>query len=535
MVVHRGGPPVRAMFPKPLAMHILDAAYPPPHPFLHDPTGWIQTELHEHPWSKQAEICRSVVEHPYTAVQSCHDAGKSYIASRILLWWLNVHPPGQAFVVTTAPTAAQVEAVLWREVDQGRAKGDLPGRTTMDARYYLPIAGKDQLVAFGRKPADHNPAAFSGIHARYVLVIMDEACGIPKQLYDAVDSLATNRHARVLAIGNPDDPQSEFAKVCSPGDKRWENVIRISAFDTPNFSEDRVAVRNPDGTLKYPALVRYMETHGIQPTTESVPTSIRDLLLDPGWVEQRLKRWGPNSPVFIPKVLGLFPELSDRAVFTRRLLRQCYELDLPGMEAGVRAFDIAEEGRDKTVAYWNRGGVVRWLWDGPRQDLPQTTRDIAGVLAPYPEIPAWIDATGLGSGPFGELRRAGYNVLPFKGGEAAHESGDYANRRAESYFAMKRMAELNELDLAADDEHAEDLEHDLLSIRWKKDSKGRLLLESKEDMAKRGIRSTDYGDPASMSCQSPAGHVQAAADLKAAKGTKRKPSGIAGDLLTRPM
>ena len=51
---------------------------------------------------------------------------------------------------------------------------------------------RQELVAYGRKPADYDPAAFQGIHARYVLVIIDEAGGVPKSIFDAVDALATN-------------------------------------------------------------------------------------------------------------------------------------------------------------------------------------------------------------------------------------------------------------------------------------------------------------------------------------------------------
>ncbi|WP_448640271.1 hypothetical protein [Geodermatophilus sp. URMC 63] len=43
-------------------------------------------------------------------------------------------------------------------------------------------------MAYGRKPADYDQAAFQGIHAKYVLVVLDEADGIPKSLFDAVDS-----------------------------------------------------------------------------------------------------------------------------------------------------------------------------------------------------------------------------------------------------------------------------------------------------------------------------------------------------------
>jgi hypothetical protein len=116
-------------------------------------------------------------------------------------------------VVTTAPTTPQVEAILWRYMGNAHKKAGLPRRITLDAKWYI----GNELVAYGRKPADYDPAAFQGIHARYVLVIIDEAGGVPKSIFDAVDALATNIDARVVAVGNPDDPASHFATICKPG------------------------------------------------------------------------------------------------------------------------------------------------------------------------------------------------------------------------------------------------------------------------------------------------------------------------------
>jgi hypothetical protein len=80
----------------------------------------------------------------------------------------------------------------------------MSGRITLDAKWYI----GQELVGYGRKPADYDHPAFQGIHARYVLVIIDEAGGVPKSIFDAVDALATNIDARVVAVGNPDDPAS---------------------------------------------------------------------------------------------------------------------------------------------------------------------------------------------------------------------------------------------------------------------------------------------------------------------------------------
>jgi hypothetical protein len=519
-------PSIRNPLPQAITLAIQDVVFPPPHPYLHDPVGWCTNVLGDYPWSMQREVLEAVRDHRYTAVQACHDVGKTWTAAALFLWWLDVHPPGEAFIVTTAPTAAQVVAVLWREIQRAHGRGGLAGRMTMDAHFYLEVAGKEQLVAIGRKPSDHNPAGFSGFHARYPLVIIDEAGGVPKQLYDAADTVATNRHGRVLAIGNPDDPQSQFEKITRPGKEQWDKVIRVNAFDCPNFTESEVS--------KYPELLAYMQTHGYQPSTETIPNHIRDMLVMPRWVDERLRRWGENSPVFQAKVLGQFPDLSDRSLFTRRLLNKCSDTDLPGFGSGVRAYDIAEEGKDKTIAYWNREGVLRFLWEGPRQPIPETAEDIMAQMRPLPEIPAWIDANGIGSGVYGILRKNGANVLKFLGSHAAYDDS-YLNKRAETAFAAKRMAELGELDLDPLDEGYDDLANDLLSLRWKVNSKGKLFLESKEDMAKRGVKSTNHGDAATMALQDPGGHVQAARDLVAQSGQPRQPAGLTGDLLGREM
>jgi hypothetical protein len=167
-----------------------------PEPFLDDPVGWVTSTTGEFMWSKQRQIAQSVHDNRFTAVKSCHGSGKSFTAARIAAWWLTTHAPGEAFVVTTAPTYKQLHAVLWREIGRAHRLADLPGRITLEDEWYI----GQELVGFGRKPADYDPSAFQGIHAHYLLVIMTRpaACRRPSSTH-AVDSLATNIHARVLS------------------------------------------------------------------------------------------------------------------------------------------------------------------------------------------------------------------------------------------------------------------------------------------------------------------------------------------------
>ena len=254
----------------------------PPSPYVADPQAWARDKLGTHLWSKQREIVASVAENRRTAVHSCHGAGKSYTAATIASWWIDIHPPGDAIVVSTAPTYKQVHAVLWEEIRAAHRKGKLPGTVLQTDEWKI----GDVLVGMGRKPADHDPHGFQGIHRRYVLAILDEACGIPDALWTAVEAITTNADCRILAIGNPDDPATEFGKVCAPG-SGW-NVIGISSFDTPNLSG------------------------------EDIPDQLRPMLPDPGWVEDARKRWGEDSPVYKSKVLGEFPDVSEDTLIPQR-------------------------------------------------------------------------------------------------------------------------------------------------------------------------------------------------------------------------
>src|ERR1044072_6600416 len=272
--------------------------------FRGDPVRWIRDRLKEHIWSKQAEILESVRDNRYTAVHACHGVGKSFIASRTICWWISTNDVDDVYVVSTAPTARQVEAILWREIKKAHKKGKLAGRINQGNQPLWKIDGEE--VGMGRKPADHDAHGFQGIHAKRVLVVVDEACGVPKLLWDAIDALATNEFSRVLAIGNPDDPGTHFRTICQPG-SGW-NVIRIDGRGSPNMGRseiDKLDQVEPGLTAKmYDVLA---ECH-VEPSTEEIPENVRPMLTSPLWVVERAKRWGTNSALWTSKVRGLFPD-----------------------------------------------------------------------------------------------------------------------------------------------------------------------------------------------------------------------------------
>lgn len=437
--------------------------YPEPAPYLRDPEVWVREVLGEHLWSKQIEIMQSVVDNKYTAVKACHGPGKSFVAARTGCWWLNVHKLGDAFLVTTAPSWPQVSAILWREMRRAHRVGNLPGRITLECQWYMGEGRSDEeLIAMGRKPADYNEHAFQGLHARYILIILDEACGIPMSLWTAVRTLATNDNARILAIGNPDDPGSEFANVCKPGSD-W-NVISIPAFDTPNF------------------------------TGEYVPPEVAENLVTPGWVEDMKNEWGEESPLYVSKILAEFPDISDEYLFPPSLITKAIQTNIAGLARGRYGADIARFGRNKSVVYRNREGHIRHVDEWALADTMTTTGKIVNILSQHHElqpVPITVDSVGVGGGVVDRLREQGHNVTPFEGGARAIRPHKFKNRRAEVYWTVRQMMEQGLIDI---DESDTKLHAQLGNIKYWFDSSGRVVLETKEEMEERGVQSPDRAD-----------------------------------------
>lgn len=441
--------------------------FPEPAPYLDDPVKWVFERAGGFVWSKQKEILESVRDNKYTAVKACHGPGKSDVASKAVGWWIDVHDIGSAFVVTTAPSWPQVQSILWRYIRRMHSQIGLPGRITLECQWYMGdgAGGAEELIAMGRKPADYDEQAFQGIHARYILIVIDESCGVPVALWNAVLSLATNENARILAIGNPDDPSSYFATVCKPN-SGWK-VITINAFDTPNF------------------------------TGEAIPDWLAQDLVHPDWVAERARDWGIESPVYCSKVLGEFPDVSDEYLITPAMLEKAYATDLPGIEKGRYGCDVARMGQDKTVIYRNRGNQIRFTKSWGKKDTMQTAGEIGLLLEGHgpSRIPATIDSIGVGAGVLDRLRERGFEVVGFQGSERAFRPDKFKNRRSEIYWEFRQGLEDGIFDLDKDEcENQTNLAAEITNIKFWIDSGGRIVVESKEDMRERGVPSPDHAD-----------------------------------------
>ncbi len=433
-----------------------------------DPVGFVENVLLGFLWSKQREICESVRDNRFTAVKSCHDVGKSAVAARIAAWWLSVWEPGEAFLVTSAPTFNQVKGILWREINQVHRAGALPGRTNQTEWIMEP----NELVGFGRAVRDTDPTALQGIHARRVLVIFDEACGMGAALTDAAETLVANEDSRFLQIGNPDDPSSEFARSCKPGSSY--NVIRINAFESPNF------------------------------TGEEVPSWLRPLLVSPVWVEERRKKWGETSPLWISKVTGEFPDQASDGLIPLSAINaaQTLEYEPKDKDPNELGVDVARYGVDSSVIYHRLGDRARRIERLQKRDLMSVCGAVVRAQKETGATVIKVDDTGLGGGVTDRLRelkfegKLGRNVeiVAINVGERCRDMGQeerFANLRAQLNWQMRERFMEGRIDLDPEDD---DVLNQAGEMKYKSMSTGKISIESKEDMKKRtaGVSPDDW-------------------------------------------
>jgi hypothetical protein len=152
--------------------------------------------------------------------------------------------------------------------------------------------------------------------------------------------------------------------------------------------------------------------------------------------------------------------------------------------------DPAEFGDDSTAIVWRRGRIAfrTETYHG------KSTMEVAGILVriwiEWDPDAMFIDRTGIGAGVVDRLLELHYPVIGVHNGSGAFENKRYANRRAEMWANMREWLE----DVPARIPDDQVLRGDLSAPSYSYDSSGRLVLESKENMKKRGLRSPDLGD-----------------------------------------
>lgn len=405
-----------------------------------NPWGFVARFFGEAPaFPKQQEILEALRDHSEVLVPACHDSSKTFTAARAGFWFLFSNPL-DSIVISTAPTFTQVADQLWREMASAYSKAKFPfGGRLLQTKYEL----GPKWFATGITSDD--PVNYQGFHASSILVILDEADGIKKEVWNALEGVLTSGNAKLLAIGNPLDPTSQFAMRVKNAMTPKTRVIRISADDVLPYTDGG---RNP-------------------------------FLLQRSWVEDKKIKWGETSSLYLGKVLARWP---DQNVDTLIPIPWLMRARGRSVERGILTYgvDIARFGANRTVRTLIAGNQFLWSRATEREDTVQTATRVISDINHYQPAMTQIDETGVGGGVLDNVRRQ----LPHaaligvnNGGKAQNEV-KFANRAAEMWWAVRESFERDQIGLSMEDPEAVDeLVNDLNRPTYSYNRRQQLLVD----------------------------------------------------------
>lgn len=202
------------------------------------------------------KVCCLVVDsdrHLFACGRNLTITHNTYNLARIALWFLYTHIPST--VITTAPIFDQVEKLLWKEIHTAHSQAKIPlgGKMT---KTQLDVDPDQKWFAYGfSTKADTvtgEATRMQGYHNKHVLIIFDEAAGIPAAIWKASDHLLTDPNCKIITVGNPTSSSGSFAEC--EDDPTW-NFVRISVKDTPNFKTGEQIIPEVSGRA-YEEMIR---------------------------------------------------------------------------------------------------------------------------------------------------------------------------------------------------------------------------------------------------------------------------------------
>lgn len=454
----------------------MPSAHSTPSEILLDPVEFQHDYLRRELWDAQVRMCHAIERHKTVSVKACHASGKTFNAAGLVPWWLVRNPTGKA--ITIAPTLRQVK-LMWEEIAIATSKSRIkfPEPTTTSLRI------NEENYALGFSSAKGVNA--QGFHGQKVLIIADEAPGIPADVWDAIEGIRAGGDVRLLKLGNPTVPSGPFFDDFNRG-KLAVHGITISAFDTPNL----------DGLT----IERLLE----------LPEQELDVVKSPflvtrRWVKERYLHWGPNHPSYQSRVLGNFPAQGQFSVFSADVVQRSSRPVTDEQWAELRQWseiiqvgvDVAGAGDDETAACARAGNVVikQGAWVDP-DARGAVALFLSGLRRDYPHarIVVMVDITGVGYHFATWLADQAYEVHGFVAGGKAMDQTSFANAKAEAYWCagewMKRgIFGVEDLDTQGQ----------LIGVQYKPLPTGAIMIEKKEDAKKRGMSSPDRAEALIMS------------------------------------
>lgn len=379
------------------------------------------------------------------AISSGHGVGKSAMAAWIVIWFMATRPQPQ--VVVTANTAAQLNTKTWRELAKWHRLCRLKDWFEWTATKFAHRKFPDTWFASAIPWSLQNSEAFAGTHEKHVLMMYDEASGIPDLIWEVSEGAMTTAGAMWIVFGNPTRSNGRLYEACFGKFRhRWKHKTIDSR------------------TAKQADKAKIQE-----------------------WIDD----YGEDSDFVRVRVRGLPPKagncqfiasdiVADAVARTRTLMLT---------DPIVIGVDVARFGDDSNVVTIRQGYKLRTQIAWRETDLMQTAARVAQIIRSTGNVTAtFVDEVGLGAGVLDRLKQLGHNALGVHSGTQADNPKLYYNRKAEMWDRMREWLK------RADIPDNKDLIAGLTATEYGFDAKSRIQIEKKSDLKARGLPSPDEAD-----------------------------------------
>ena len=432
----------------------------PENPFLKlmrryrdDPVRFAREVIGIEPDEWQVELLDAVAAPAIRriSVRSGHGVGKSTGVAMAAIWHVLMRYPSKT--VVTAPTSAQLFDACFAEMKSVAKRLKPPFNTLLEVksdRIELKSAPESTFISCRTSRAEQ-PEALAGVHSENVLLLADEASGVPEAVFEAASGSMSGHSATTVLTGNPTRNTGFFYDTHNRLREDW-HTMHVSCIDSPRVADD--------------------------------------------FVDDMKRRFGEDSPAYFVRVLGSFPPAEEDTVIPVFLIEHAFNNAIKVHEdtIAVWGLDVARQGGDSSVLCKRQGPMIHPLTVWRNLDLMQLS---GAVKAEYDNMPPSrrpaeiiIDSNGFGAGVLDRLRELGLPARGLNVSERAVAKQTYLNLRAELWFKCKAWLEGMDVSLPKDDA----LYAELAGPRYMFTSSGKIQVESKESMKKRGIRSPDRAD-----------------------------------------
>lgn len=413
-----------------------------------DPVKFVRNVLGENPLPWQEKLLQKIAAGKRRiSVRAGHGVGKSTVCSWAIVWVMCTRFPQKC--VMTAPTAGQLFDALFSELKAQVNKLPPVLRDSFDVlsdRISLKAAPESSFAS-ARTSSSERPEALAGIHSENVLLIVDEASAVPEAVFEAAAGSMSGHSACTILIGNPTRNSGLFYRTHHELASDWE-TMHVSCLDIPLVSRD--------------------------------------------FVEQIKATYGEGSNAYRIRVLGDFAVADNDTLIAAELVDAAMSRDVTvdvsdGMVYGL---DVARFGTDRSALCKRKGNVVMEVKSWGGLDLMQLVGAVVNEARTDNPVEICVDTIGLGSGVADRLREMGYNVRDVNVAEASAMNPNANKLRDELWLSVKDWLATRTVKVP----NESTLRHELVAPRYSFTSSGKIVVESKDSMKKRGMRSPDLAD-----------------------------------------